>query len=196
VENAGKIDVTVNGDTPVQGKLVARAQCNDVAVVTLHPKPDGLTGIGFAKSSDLEIGDEVTAVGYLKSPSAPEAKPIATRGGVASSNVSAEVSHDLPPLPSVVLHQASMKDQMSGGPLVDSRGDLVGLLTLVPGERIPGPDAAVSSDYLSGEIDKLHEKADGTLTGWKDQHRCHQAMLKIADRVLVYHGPPEQHDDH
>jgi S1-C subfamily serine protease len=63
VENAGTIDVTVNGDTPVQGKLVARAQCNDVAVLTLHPKPDGLTGIGFAKSSDLEIGDEVTAVG-------------------------------------------------------------------------------------------------------------------------------------
>jgi S1-C subfamily serine protease len=196
VENAGKIDVIVNGDTPVQADIVARAQCNDVAVLTLHPKPAGLTAIEVAKSSDLEIGDEVSAVGYLKSPSAAEASLIGTHGGVSSVNVSAEVSPDLPPLPSVVLHQASMKDQMSGGPLVNARGELVGLLTLVPGQRTPGPDAAVSSDYLRDEMAKLDEAPSGTFTGWKDQHACHTAMLKIADRVLVSHGPPGEHDDH
>jgi S1-C subfamily serine protease len=194
VENAGTIDVTVNGDTPVKGKLVARAQCNDIAVLTLNPKPAGLTAIGVAEKSDLEIGDEVTAVGYLKSAAATKASLIATHGAVASPNVSAEVSDDLPPLPSVVLHQASMEEQMSGGPLVNARGDLEGLLILVPGERTSGPNAAVTSDYLSGELDKLHEKSDGTLTGWKDQHACHRAMIRIANRVLVSHGPPEQHD--
>jgi S1-C subfamily serine protease len=196
VENAGKIEVTVNGDTPVQGRLVARAQCNDVAVLTLEPKPDGLTAIEVANSSDLEIGDEVTAVGYLKSAAATEASLIRTHGEVSSVNVSVEVSPDLPPLPSVVLHQASMKDQMSGGPLVNARGDLVGLLTLVPGERTSGPDAAVSSDYLSDEIAKLEETPSGTFSGWKDQHACHRAMIKIANRVLVYHGSPGEHEDH
>jgi S1-C subfamily serine protease len=196
VENAGKIDVVVAGDTQVQGKLVARAQCNDVAVLTLHPKPAGLIAIDVANSSTLEIGEDVTAVGYLKSATATEASPIATHGAVASFNVSAEVSPDLPPLPSVVLHQASMKDQMSGGPLVNARGELVGLLTLVPGKRIAGPDAAVSSDYLKSEMAKLEEQRSGTFIGWKGQHACHRAMLKIANRVLVRHGPPEEHDDH
>jgi S1-C subfamily serine protease len=194
VENAGKIVVTVNGDTPVQGTLVARAQCNDIAVLTLDPKPAGLTAIDVSKSSKLKIGDEVTAVGYLKSASATKASLIATHGGVSSVNVSTQASPELPDLPSVVLHQASMQDQMSGGPLVNARGELVGLLTLVPGRRTTGPDVAVSSDYLSDQLAKLDETPSGTFTGWKDQHACHTAMLKIASRVLVRHGAPGKHE--
>ena len=196
VEHAGKITVTVNGDTLYQGERVARAQCNDVAVLRLHPKPAGLTGIEVANSSDLEIGDEVTALGYHKSASAPEASLIRTNGEVSSVNVSTAVSPDLPELPSVVLHQASIEKQMSGGPLVNARGELVGLLTLVPGQPVPGPDTAISSDYLAEEMAKLDEKPDGTFVGWKDQHACHSAMIKIANRVLVRHGPPKDHDGH
>jgi S1-C subfamily serine protease len=196
VENAGKIDVTVNGDTPVNGRLVARAQCNDMAVLRLEPKPAGLTAIDVAKSSDLKTGDKVTALGYLKSASATKATVIRTSGEVSSINVSATVSPDLPDLPSVVLHQAPVNPQMSGGPLVNNRGQLVGLLTLVPGETAPGPEAAVSSDYVAKQIAQLKEDRKGALSGWQKQHACHQAMLKIANRVLVAHGPPGQHKQH
>ena len=196
VEHAGTISVTVDGDTKAQGELVARAQCNDMAVLTLHPRPAGLVAIEVAKSSQLEIGDEVTALGYHKSATAPEASLIRTNGEVSSVNVSTAVSPDLPELPSVVLHQAAIESHMSGGPLVNARGELVGLLTLVPGAPVHGPDAAVSSDYLAKEMAKLDEQPDGTFVGWKDQHRCHRAMVKIANRVLVRHGPPKEHDGH
>lgn len=193
VENAGRIEVMVNGDTPVQGRLVARAQCNDVAVLTLHPKPAGLTAIDVAGSSGLEIGDNVTALGYLKSASATKANLIRTHGEVASVNVSAEISPDLPDLPSVVLHQAPILPQMSGGPLVNDRGQLVGLLTLVPGSPASGPVAAVSSDYLTKRMAELEETPTGIRVGWKAQHACHRAMMKIANRVLVRHGAPSEH---
>jgi S1-C subfamily serine protease len=193
VENAGTIDVTVNGDTPVKASLVARAQCNDFAVLALDPKPAGLTAIDVAPSSDLKTGEKVTAVGYLKSASATKASLIRTSGEVSSTNVSVAVSPELPDLPSVVLHQAPIEQQMSGGPLVNEQGQLVGLLTLVPGPTSPGPGAAVSSEYLAKLIQQLKEARSGTLGGWRDQHKCHTEMIKIANRVLVSHGAPGAH---
>jgi S1-C subfamily serine protease len=196
VENAGKITVTVNGTTEVPAHAVARAQCNDVAVLQLDAKPPGLTAIAVGKSADLEIGDVVTAVGYLKPASATHASPIANRGTVSARNVSASVSALLPELPSVVLHQAATTTQMSGGALVNDRGRFVGLLTLVPNEEKPSPGlfAAVSSDYLNRRIAQLEETPNGVLSGWRDQHRCHGNMLTIANRVLVHHGPPGEHE--
>jgi S1-C subfamily serine protease len=195
VENAGKITVTVNGTTKgIEARRVARAQCNDVAVLELKDKPSGLTGIKVDSSADLEIGDPVTAVGYLKSASAKHASLIVTSGTVSARNVPFAVSDLLPDLPSAVLHQAPVATQMSGGALVNDRGRFVGLLTLVPGEPSTGVFAAVSSDYLYQRIAQLKEGRNGRLRGWKDQHRCHGKMLTIAGRVLVSHGPPGKHE--
>ena len=193
VENAGSIEVVVNQRTPVHGRLVARAQCNDIALIALHPKPAGMTALEVGDSGSLAVGAKVTALGYLKPATATKPKPIATNGDVSATDVSASLSPDLPDLPSVVLHQAPLQPQMSGGPLVNDRGQLVGVNTLVPGSKTTGQFAAVSSTYLARRIKELKQGPGGALIGWKDQHACHGRMLKIANHVLVSHGAPGGH---
>jgi S1-C subfamily serine protease len=196
VENAGtgSIEVVVNGQPPVHGRLVARAQCNDVAIIELHPKPPGMRAVQVGDSSALAVGSQVTALGYLKPASAPKPTPIATNGAVSAVDVPASLSPDLPELHKVVLHQAPLQAQMSGGPLVNDRGQLVGVSTLVPGAPSTGQFGAVSSSYLTRRIRELKPNAKGEYAGWKDQHACHGMMIKIANRVLVSHGAPGEHE--
>jgi S1-C subfamily serine protease len=196
VENAGKgsIEVVVNGKATVQARLVARAQCNDIAILELHPRPAGMTAVQVADSSALAVGSQVTALGYLKPSSALKPKPIATNGAVSAVDVANSLSPDLPEFRKVVLHQAPLQAQMSGGPLVNDRGQLVGVSTLVPGAPSSGQFGAVSSSYLTRRIRELKPNAEGEYVGWKDQHACHGMMSKIANRVLVSHGAPGEHE--
>lgn len=188
VENAGSIEVVVDGGSSVHARLVARAQCNDFAVIQLSPKPLGMKAIKVASSSTLQPGDNVTAVGFLKPATAKVPTVIRTSGPVNSVNISSEVTPDLPAFPSVVIHQAPLQLQMSGGPLVNDRGELVGLATFVPDEKETGTWAAVSSDYLKKRLTELAGSEGKTFVGWKDQHACHGRMAKIANKVLVSHG--------
>ena len=196
VENAGSIEVLVNGDTTVHARLVARAQCNDLALLALHPRPSGLKAIERGSSAQLQLGEKVTALGYLKPASATKASLIRTSGEVSSVDVSTSVSPDLPDFPSVVLHQAPLQAQMSGGPLVNDRGELVGVSMVVPGTATSGAFAAVSSNYLAKRMAELKPGPGSLFVGWKGEHACHGRMLKIANRVLVSHGAPADHAQH
>jgi S1-C subfamily serine protease len=198
VENAGSIDVTVNNQTPVHAALVARAQCNDIAIIALRPRPAGMTQIARGDSSALNIGSKVWAMGYLKPASATKAREITIPAEVSSAEGPFKVSPDLRELPSAILHQAALQLQMSGGPLVNDRGELVGVNTIVPtasGAAPAGPSAAVASNYLKRRIAELKPGKRG-MAGWEDQHSCHGQMLKIAGRVLVSHGAPGGHEHH
>jgi S1-C subfamily serine protease len=196
VENAGKIEVTVNGDTKVHARLLARAQCNDFVILGLSPKPTGLTQIKFGDSGAVNVADRVTAVGYLSPAGAPKPSLITTTGTVNSANVSAEVTSGLPPFPSLILHQAPLEQQMTGGPLVNSQGELVGLDVVIPGESTSGPYSAVTSDYIKRRLGQLRPGKGSALVGWSDQHKCHGQMFKIANKVLVSHGGHGAHGHH
>ena len=196
VENAGTIEVTINGSTKVHARLLARAQCNDFVILSLTPKPAGLSQIKFGDSSALNVADKVTAVGYLSPAGAPKPSLITTQGSVNSVDVSAEVTSGLPAFPSLILHQAPLEQQMTGGPLVNDRGELVGLDVVIPGEASSGPYNAVSSNYIKKRLGELRPAKNGLLAGWKDQHKCHGQMFKIANKVLVSHGGHGGHGGH
>lgn len=193
VEDAGSLKVTV-GDREVQGRQVARAQCNDLAIVRLRPKPPGLVEIPIGRSSELKPGQEIVALGYLRPPGSPRPDLITTDGDVSSVNVQGSVHPDLPSLPSLILTQAPLRTQMSGGPLVNDEGELVGLATLIDtgqgGPTTQAPFSAVSSDHIRKLLDQLEPGEGAAFGGWENEHKCHQAMAKIAQDVYVSHGGP------
>ena len=190
VEGAGSIKVRVNEKTEVQGRAVARAQCDDLALLALNPKPAGLVDIPLADLRRVREGEEVTALGYLLPPDGRQ-RLITGKGAISAIDVPGSIAEDLPPLPSVVLHQAPVEAYQSGGPLVNARGQLVGLNAVV-GEAGDGPATAVSSKRLSDLLGRLEPGRGSRFRGWGSEHgECHSVMTTLSRNALVSHGGPD-----
>jgi S1-C subfamily serine protease len=189
LEGARSIRVTVNGKTAVRGRPVARAQCKDFAVVELRPRPRDLTAIRFGNSDEVTAGDKVSALGYLQPPGQKKASLIKTDGTVSSTSVSSAVHDDLPPLPSVTLHQAPLQLSMSGGPLVNEQGELVGLDTMLKGGTVgdSGPWPAVTGNWLRDWLRELKPGKGSTYVGWKSEHRCHGVLATLSGNAMGAH---------
>lgn len=190
LEAAGSIRVVVRGGMQVRGRPVARAQCDDFAVVALRPRPRGLVPIRFGDSAAISAGDRVSAIGFLHPPGAKKPTLIKTDGGVSSVDVSGVVHPMLPAFPSLILHQAPLQPSMSGGPLVNTRGELVGLDTFIPGEERAesGPWDAVPSNYIKKRLRELKGGAAHLYVGWEREHmRCHHQLNELSTAVMKAH---------
>jgi S1-C subfamily serine protease len=189
LESAGSVRVEVNG-TQVRGRPVARAQCNDFALVALRPLPRGLKAIRFGDSARMRAGDRVTAIGYLHPPTQKKPSLITTDGGVSSPDVGGVVYPTLPAFPSLLLHQAPLQPSMSGGPIVNSQGELVGLSVFIPGgdRTEAGPWEALPSNYIKKRLSELRPGGAHFYVGWEREHmRCHHALAEISDAVMKSH---------
>jgi S1-C subfamily serine protease len=191
VEQAVSLQVDVNGRT-VQGRPVARAQCNDLTLVRLRPKPAGLTAIKFGDSDQIKSGEDVVALGYLRPPGSPAPEFISTSGGVSAVDVEGEVHPELPAFPSLMLFQAPLRPAMSGGPVVNEKGEMVGLSTFIDtgqgGATTQAPFSAVTSNQLDKLLGELKPTEGAAFSGWFDQHECHHAMAALTEGSYVKHG--------
>ncbi len=73
VEGAPNIDVTLADGTVTHGIAVARAQCHDMAVLRLNPKPTELTAVPLADSTSAAIGQPVATMAYQFDDGRPQA---------------------------------------------------------------------------------------------------------------------------
>jgi S1-C subfamily serine protease len=184
VENAPAIEVTLNDGTLLHGRPVARAQCHDLAVLQLSPRPISEPAVAFANSSGVRLGDPVRTLSFSlpsASGSAPQLSSI--QGSVASLNV----RETFPPLPAfgpLIAHQTPLNAVASGSPLVNSRGQMIGLNTLVAHPRgegaLPGVEYALTSNYVRQRLSELKPGRGGALGGWQSEHdACHAALHKL-----------------
>jgi len=128
VEGATEITVTVPGDSsPRDAELVATDREADLAVVRVDDT-DGLVAAPIGDSSELQVGDEVVAVGNAL---ALEGGMTVTRGIVSALDRSIETQAGT--LDGLVQTDAAISSGNSGGPLVDAHGRVVGLNTAVAG---------------------------------------------------------------
>ena len=191
VESAVSLQVNV-GDREVQGVPVARAQCNDLTLIRLRPKPSGLEQVKMADSSAIKPGEEVTAIGWLRPPGSPAPEFISTSGSVSTVDVQGEVHPELPAFPSLLLMQAPLRPAMSGGAVVNDAGELVGLATYIDtgqgGPSTQAPYSAVTSNHLRKLLAQLKPSEGAAYSGWYDQHKCHPAMAMLTEGSYVRHG--------
>lgn len=118
-------------ETPV--RLLAAAPCEDLAVVELVNRPAVLRAIRLGDSSKVRQGDRVTVLGYPGSLAGSDTSDLQVSVNEGSvSRVDVEVASDpgLPRYASTIEHQAPVNPGNSGGPLVDDRGELVGINSL------------------------------------------------------------------
>jgi serine protease Do/serine protease DegQ len=121
VEDATDITVTLADDRTVPAQVKARDERSDIALLEI--KPGNLTDIPLGDSSRLEVGDYVVAIG----------NPFGLQHTVTSGIVSALGRSGINPdnFEDFIQTDASINMGNSGGALVNLKGELVGINTMI-----------------------------------------------------------------
>jgi S1-C subfamily serine protease len=169
--SALKAKVGDNAATAGPARVLAQAPCDDLAVVQLVNIPSGLQQVKIGSSANVKSGEQVTVLGYPASFSNPETQTVvSTNGTVSSTNVAAEPDPSLPKYSSTIQHQAPVNPGNSGGPLVNSKGELIGINTLgntqQGGRAIQGQYYAISMDRIKSLLPNLEAGKSQSYVGW------------------------------
>ncbi len=122
VENADKITVKLSDDREFEGKLVGRDPRTDMAVLQISDSSKSFPAAVLADSDRLEVGEWVLAVG----------SPFGLSNSVTAGIVSAKARHiGAGPYDDFIQTDASINPGNSGGPLINLRGEVVGINTAI-----------------------------------------------------------------
>ncbi|MFM9069958.1 MAG: S1C family serine protease [Acidimicrobiaceae bacterium] len=159
VEDATEVVVRFAGETePRVAKVLASDLGNDLALIKVDAT--GLVAATFAKPGSVQIGDTVVAIGYAL---ALDGGPTVTSGIVSALKRTIET--DSGALNSLIQTDAAISSGNSGGPLVNLKGEVVGINTAVA--RGDSDSAAnnigfsISVDEVLIVIEQLREQAKG-----------------------------------
>jgi len=121
VDNAEKISVRLSDGGEFQAKVVGKDPKTDIALIKIDPKKD-LPVAPLGDSDRLEVGEWVLAIG----------NPFGLDNTVTSGIVSAKGRHiGAGPYDSFIQTDASINPGNSGGPLINMRGEVVGINTAI-----------------------------------------------------------------
>lgn len=147
VENMGEVMVTMNGGKALKGKVVGKDPKTDIALIKVESK-EPLTPVVFADSDASRVGDVVLAIG----------NPFGLGNTVTSGIISAR-SRDIQvgPYDDFLQTDAAINRGNSGGPLFNTKGELVGVNTAIfsPSGGSVGIAFAVPSNMAKWVADSL-----------------------------------------
>jgi serine protease Do len=154
VEDAGQIKVKLSNGKEYEGKVVGRDPKTDLALIKIYGFSD-LQPLTLGNSDDLKVGSWVVAVG---SPFGLEqtvtAGIVSAKGRVIGSG----------PYDNFIQTDASINPGNSGGPLINMKGEVVGINTaIIPSGQ--GIGFAIPINMVKEIAPQLQEKGHVT-RGW------------------------------
>jgi S1-C subfamily serine protease len=179
------LEVVTHDGQELHARLVARSPCGDIAVLLLHPRPPGLTEVKLGDSGTLRPSQSVTALGYSSGSDENHRSLTVTYGTVAATNVRAQLDRSLPVFRSVVEHQVPITESTAGGPLIDARGRIMAINTLLNTYGQPeagqasGLHYGASSDYIESRLAELTPTRHSFYKGWAAEHKCHHQFESL-----------------
>ncbi|WUG31458.1 S1C family serine protease [Streptomyces sp. NBC_00459] len=184
VAGQSALRVRIEDREPVPVRLLGSDPCEDLAVVKLVTPQKDLDEVKFGTSGDLGQGDEVTAIGY---PAAAgdlgHQKPALTSGLVQSPDVAEQGQLSGPNFPSAVQHSATLNPGNSGGPLLNSDAELVGINSFSY-TGVEGQHYSISSDHAAPIVKELAAGKSKNNPGWG-------SLLAISDPDFPSYFPAD-----
>ncbi|MEL1243921.1 trypsin-like peptidase domain-containing protein [Flavobacterium sp. DGU11] len=121
VQNASELEVTLNNNQSYKAKLVGTDSKMDIALLKVETK-DKLPFATFGNSDDIKVGEWVLAVG----------NPYNLTSTVTAGIVSAKARNlSKDGIQSFIQTDAAVNPGNSGGALVNTRGELIGINTMI-----------------------------------------------------------------
>jgi S1-C subfamily serine protease len=162
IQNADAAQVTLNdGKTSKDytARVVGVQPDKDLAVLFINAKDSDLQPIDLGSSHDLQVGQDVMAIGNPFGLGQTVTKGIVSALGRSIESVAKTPIHD------VIQTDAPINPGNSGGPLVDSSGRLIGVNTAIysPSGASAGIGFAIPADEVNKVVTKLVQ--EGNLTG-------------------------------
>lgn len=161
VEGATEIRVRLAGETePREATLLASERGNDLALLRMNG--DGFDAAVFADPGSVRIGDEVVAIGFALG---LDGDPSVTLGIVSALDrtIGTEDAY----LDGLIQTDAAISSGNSGGPLVNARGEVVGINTAVARDTATAAATnvgfAISAKESLPVIEALREQAGGNV---------------------------------
>jgi S1-C subfamily serine protease len=151
--NEGSIEVTFLDGTIVEAETLGRDPYSDMAVIKVDLPPERLEPVKLGNSSDLLVGETVVAIG----------NPFGLANTMTMGIVSAIGRQASAPgnyvIVDVIQTDAAINPGNSGGPLLNLRGEVIGVNTWILSDtgQFSGIGFAVPSDTIRREIDSLIE---------------------------------------
>jgi putative serine protease PepD len=127
IDGADEVQVRLFGATsPITADVLAEDEGNDLALLKLRDQ-SGLTPAVFADPESIAVGDQVVAVGYAL---ALDGGPSVTSGIISALNRTLQLDSEVF-LNALIQTDAAISSGNSGGPLINLRGEVVGVNTAV-----------------------------------------------------------------
>lgn len=184
---ADRMTVTTNDGKKYDAVKIGTDPSSDLAVIKIEA--DNLQSIEFGNSDKLQIGEWVVAVGnpfdYLTS--------TVTAGIVSAKGRSLDIIKDENPIEEFIQTDAVVNPGNSGGALVNTKGELIGINTAIatPTGVYAGYSFAIPSNLVKPRVEEIikygnHEKASLGIGGYDlDENLINEFKLKAKKGFYV-----------
>ncbi|MGI4830115.1 MAG: S1C family serine protease [Janthinobacterium lividum] len=139
VENAQLVEVTLSDKRKYKATVVGDDRNHDLALLQIQGAPN-LTPATLAESANLIVGQQVYAIG----------NPFGFSGTMTRGIVSAIRSIEMPSgnkIEDAIQTDASVNPGNSGGPLLNSHGEVIGITTLIASNPNGGADQSAGIGF-------------------------------------------------
>ena len=125
IEGADTVQVTLADGSAHEAKVVGADASNDVAVIRIEARADQLSPVNLGESSNLVVGQKVLAIGN------PFGLERTLTTGIISSLDRSIKAKNGRTIKGIIQSDAAVNPGNSGGPLLNSRGEVIGMNTAI-----------------------------------------------------------------
>src|SRR5579875_372941 len=139
IEGAQVVEVTTADRHKFKAQVVARDRNHDLALLQIQGSPNLLPAT-LAESTSLQVGQQVYAIG----------NPFGFNGTMTRGIISAIRSIEMPSgnkIEDAIQTDASVNPGNSGGPLLNSHGEVIGITTLIASNPNGGADQSAGIGF-------------------------------------------------
>lgn len=159
VEDAKTVKVIMPDSTEIDAKIIGRDELSDLAVVKIEG--EGYAEAEFGKSDELIVGELAVAIG---TPAGLELAGTVTDGIISAINRNVKIYDEttgaLKKTMTLIQTSASINKGNSGGPLINDRGQVIGINTLKLADGYDGIGFAIPIDGALTILNKIIETGE------------------------------------
>jgi Do/DeqQ family serine protease len=154
IERADEVEVTLNDRRTFDAEIIGRDPSTDIALLRIKEKVNNLPWIRYGNSDDLKLGEWVLAMGNPFNLTST-----VTAGIVSARGRSLGLLDDQYRIESFIQTDAALNMGNSGGALVNTRAELIGITTAIisPSGAYAGNSFAVPVTIVKKVVEDLKE---------------------------------------